>query len=150
MWNCRLILSVSTGSGLKLRFPIAESQDKDCTGSGLKLRFPIAESQDKDWFVGIWVEDLHSHFGWMRVWKHAAFLIDFGVSCLILSCSLWEVQPTFWLSQWQENYITLLKGRKCIFLVYRTQFFGGNINNTWFQSSEACFDYGFYLFFIVQ
>jgi len=77
-----------------------------------------------------------------------AFLIDLGTCCLILSCSLLRYTtyiPTVTVARKLINYITLLKGRKYIFLVCETQIFGG-INNH-FQSAKACFDCGFYLFF---
>jgi len=73
---------------------------------GLRNRCnPMAESHDKDWVDGTRVEDLQSHFGWLRSWKHtAAFLIDLGMCCLILSCRLWKVRLIYRLSQWHENW----------------------------------------------
>jgi len=65
-----------------------------------------------------------------------------------LSCSLKSTTyiPTVTVARKLVNYITLLKGRKCIFLVCRTQIFGG-INNMWIENGKACFDCSFYLFF---
>jgi len=71
----------------------------------------MVESHGKDWVVGNWVDNLQSRFGWLRVWEHAAFLIDLKMCCLILSCSLWEVRPTIptvTMARQLVNYCTLL------------------------------------------
>ena len=36
-------------------------------------------------------------------WEVLPQLMSFGTCCLILSCSLWEVQSTYQLSQWQRH-----------------------------------------------
>ena len=57
----------------------------------------MAESEAKDWVL-VWVEDLHQQAGSKQFWKKEQEQIDLG-TCLILSCSLWEVRPTYQLSQ---------------------------------------------------
>jgi len=111
---------------------------------------PMAESQD-NWVIGNWVEDLQTRFGSMRIWE------SMWCFWLIWGCVVWFCPAAFEKYDLHIdchsgkkigtiNYITLLKGRKYIFLVCGTQIFGG-INNTWFQHGKACYDYGFYLFF---
>ena len=45
------------------------------------------------------MEDLHQRAGSKRFWEKEHERIDLGTCCLILSCSLWEVRPTYrlWL-----------------------------------------------------
>ena len=62
----------------------------------------MAESEARDWVL-VWVEDLHRRAGSKRFWEEEQERIDLGTSCLILSCSLWEVRLTYRLSQWHEN-----------------------------------------------
>ena len=60
----------------------------------------MTESEARDLLV--WVEDLHRRAGSKRFWEKEQERIDLGTSCLVLSCSLWEVRPTYRLSQWHE------------------------------------------------
>ena len=62
----------------------------------------MAESEARDWVL-VWVEDLHRRTGSKRFWEEEQEWIDLGTCCLILSCSLWEIRPTYRLSQWHEN-----------------------------------------------
>ena len=57
----------------------------------------MAESEARDWVL-VWVEDLHRRAGSKRFWEEEQERIDLGTCCLILSCSLWEVRPTYRLS----------------------------------------------------
>ena len=56
----------------------------------------MADSWEKNciWVVEL-VEDLHSQIGRARIWEKLPQWIDFGTCCLILSCSLWEIQLTY-------------------------------------------------------
>jgi len=112
---------------------------------------PLAELQHKDRVVGTWVDDLQSRFGWMCVWEHVAvFLIDLENGDVLFDSVLQPLRsttniPTATVARKLVSYVTL-NGRKYIFLVCGTQIYGG-INNTWFQSSKACFACSFNLFF---
>ena len=61
----------------------------------------MAESEARNWVL-VWVEELHRRAGSKRFWKEEPEQIDLGTCRLILSCSLWEVWPTYRLSQWHE------------------------------------------------
>ena len=62
----------------------------------------MAESEARDWVL-VWVEDLHRQAGSKRFREEEQERIDLGTCGLILSGSLWEVRPTYRLSQWHEN-----------------------------------------------
>ena len=62
----------------------------------------MAEIEARDWVL-VWVEDLHRRAESKRLWEEEQERIDLGTCCLILSCSIWEVRPTYRLSQWYEN-----------------------------------------------
>ena len=53
--------------------------------------------------VLVWVEDMHQRAESKRFWEEEQQWIDLRTCCLILSCSLWEVWPTYRLPQWHEN-----------------------------------------------
>ena len=60
----------------------------------------MAESEAGDWVL-VWVEDLHQLAGSKRFWEEEQERIDSG-TCF-LSCRVWELRPTYRLSQWHEN-----------------------------------------------
>ena len=62
----------------------------------------MAESEARDWVL-VWVEGLHRRAGSKRFWEKEQERIDLGTCSLIRFCSLWEVRPTYLLSQWHEN-----------------------------------------------
>ena len=62
----------------------------------------MAESEARDWVL-VRVKVLHRRAGSKRFWDEELERIDLGTCYLILSCSLWEVRPTYRQSQWHEN-----------------------------------------------
>ena len=51
---------------------------------------------------------LQARDGGLRFKMELAFLIDFGICWFILSSNLWDVRPTYRLSQWHEySYFSL-------------------------------------------
>ena len=54
----------------------------------------MTESETRDWVL-VCVEDLHRRAGNKRFWEDEQERIDLGTCCVILSCSLWEVRPTY-------------------------------------------------------
>ena len=53
----------------------------------------MAESEARD-CVLVWVKDLLRLAGSKHLWEEDQEPIDLGTNCLVLSCSLREVQPT--------------------------------------------------------
>ena len=62
----------------------------------------MTESEARDWVL-VWVKDLHQRAGSKRFWEEEQERKDLGTCSLILSCGLWEVRPTYRLSQWHED-----------------------------------------------
>ena len=61
----------------------------------------MPESEAGYWIL-VWVEGLHRRAGSKRFLEEEQEQIDLGTCCLILSFSVWEVLPTYRLSQWHE------------------------------------------------
>ena len=55
----------------------------------------------------VWVEDLYKRARSKRFWEEKQEWIDLRTCCLILSCSLKEVRPTYRLSQWHHATMTV-------------------------------------------
>ena len=82
----------------------------------------MTESEARDWVL-VWVEGLHRRAGSKCFWEKEQERIDLGTSCLVLSCSLWEVRPTYRLSQWHDM----------------TCFFQKRFSQNCYFSKNACF-----------
>ena len=79
------------------------------------------------------VEDLHRRAGSKRFWEEEQERIDLGTCCLILSCSLWDVRPTYRMSQWNLwNHVLFRCGTTCCLLYQRASL-------RYQQGCTACF-----------